>query len=228
MRSPRIGRWLDGWFHSDLIGIPFTLAAVAIIVVSVGLYVVIGKVAGLFVGKLLFILGFGGLLGSILLLRGRRGETTEAIATAPDDEGRHLLVIANDGLTDSALCAEVCGGRNGGTTEAFLVVPVVASSRLHALADDVDSELLLAEQRLDAALASLGSAGVKAAGHPDIGQPMRCLADGLREFPATEVVLLRGGEAGWEDAERFADRVSAELGLPVTEVVTTPSARRAA
>ena len=60
MRSPRIGRWLDGWFHSDLIGIPFTLAAVAIIVVSVGLYVVIGKVAGLFVGKLLFILGFGG------------------------------------------------------------------------------------------------------------------------------------------------------------------------
>ena len=84
MRSPRIERWLDGWFHSDLIGIPFTLAAVAIIVVSVGLYVVIGKVAGLFAGKLLFILGFGGLLGSILLLRGRGGETTEAIATAPD------------------------------------------------------------------------------------------------------------------------------------------------
>ena len=50
---------------------------------------------------------------------------------------------------------------------------------------------------------------------------MRCLADGLREFPATEVVLQRGGEAGWEDAERFVDRVSAERGLPVTEVVTT-------
>jgi hypothetical protein len=57
---------------------------------------------------------------------------------------------------------------------------------------------------------------------------MRCLVDGLREFPATEVVMLRDGEGGWEGAESFATRVRAELGLPVTEVVSTPSAQRAA
>ena len=227
MKSARIRRWLDGWLHSDLVGIPFTLAVVAIVVMSGALYLVVGKVAGLFVGKLLFILALGGLLG-LILLRARRGESTEDMARAPAGGERRLLVIANEGLLNPALCAEVCDGRSNGTTEAFLVVPVIASSRLHALADDVDTELLRAEQRLDTALETLRCAGVKAAGHPDIGQPMRCLVDGLREFPATEVVMLRGGESGWEDAERFAERVTAELELPVTEVAVPLSAQPAA
>jgi hypothetical protein len=29
---------------------------------------------------------------------------------------------------------------------------------------------------------------------------MSGLLDGLREFPAIEVVMLRGGETGWENA----------------------------
>jgi hypothetical protein len=70
-------RWAHGWLHSDLVGIPVTLAAFAIIAGSVGLYLVIGKWAGLFVGKLLFILAIGGLFGLILLLEGRQGETKE-------------------------------------------------------------------------------------------------------------------------------------------------------
>ena len=54
----------------------------------------------------------------------------------------------------------------------------------------------------------------------DIGQPMTCLIDGLREFPATEVLMLRDGEAGWDDAEQFAEHVRAEIGVPVTELET--------
>lgn len=205
MKSTRIKRWLDVWLHSDLIGIPFTLAVVAIIVVSVGLYLVLGKVGGLFVGKLLFILALGGLLGLILLLEGRRGETTEGVSKPRPDAPRRVLVIANEGLQNPALCAEVCDRGRERTAEALLVAPVVAASRLHALADDVDHELHDAEARLEAAVETLSRAGVKATARADIGEPMRCLVDGLREFPATEVVMLRGGEIGWEDAERFAE-----------------------
>jgi hypothetical protein len=43
-----VKRWAHAWLHSDLIGIPFTLAVCGIIVISIGLYPVIGKVAGLF------------------------------------------------------------------------------------------------------------------------------------------------------------------------------------
>ena len=47
---------------------------------------------------------------------------------------------------------------------------------------------------------------------------MQCLIDGLREFPATGVVMIEGGEHGWKDAERFAERVRTEIALPVREI----------
>lgn len=221
-------RWGHAWLHSDLIGIPFTLAVFAIIVISVALYLVLGKVGGLFVGKLLFILALGGLLGLILMLEGRRGETTEGVSKPPSDAPRRVLVIANEGLQDPALCAELCDHGKRAVSEAMIVAPVVASSRLHALADDLDHELHDAQQRLDAALQTLSRTGVKATAHADIGQPITCLIDGLREFSATEVVMLRGGETGWEDAEGFAERVRTELDLPVSEVETSPLTTRAA
>lgn len=226
--TSRVKRWLDAWLHSELIGIPVTLAAFAIIVISFALYLVIGRVGGLFVGKLLFVLALGGLLGMFLLLEGRRGETTAGISPAPAGGRRRVLVIANKGLENPALCAELCGGGIDGTTEVLIVAPVVASSRLHALADDVDHELRSAQQRLDVALEAVRTTGVAATGHVDVAHPMACLLDGLREFAATEVVMLRGGETGWADAERFAERVRTEVGLRVTEVAATPTLLRAA
>ena len=36
--------------------------------------------------------------------------------------------------------------------------------------------------------------------------------------------MLRDGEVGWDDAEQFAERVRAEIGVPVTELETTEAA----
>ena len=222
--NSRMKRWAQAWLHSDLIGIPLTLAVFGIILVSVGLYRVLGNVGGLFVGKLLFILALGGLLSLILLLEGRRGETTEGMLRVAADAPRRVLVIANEGLQNPAVCAHICAGGRDTTTEALIVSPVVASSRLHALADDVDVELRASQARLDTTVRTLRSAGITARGHVDIGQPMTCLIDGLREFQATEVLMLRDGEVGWDDAEQFAERVRAEIGVPVTELETTEAA----
>jgi hypothetical protein len=100
----------------------------------------------------------------------------------------------------------------------MVVAPVVASSPLRELADDVDRETDAAQRRLGAALERLRVEGVKAEGRVDIAHPMDALLDGLREFPPNEVVMLPGGEHGWEDASDLAERVRAETGLPVTAV----------
>jgi hypothetical protein len=220
-------RWAHPWLHSDLVGIPVTLAVFGIIASSVALYLVIGKVAGLFVGKLLFILALGGLLGLILLLEGRHGETTAGVSRAPAGGPRRVLVVANEGLEQPALCATVCDPQGESTREAMIVAPVAAPSRLHALADDVDTELNLAHERLDTAIATLRRAGINATGRAAIGAPIRSLLDGLREFPATEVVMLLGSEPGWGDAEKLAGRVRTELGVHVT-AVEPPAVARAA
>src|SRR5260221_1864274 len=90
-------RWADAWLQSDLVGVPVTLAFCGVIVISAGLYLVVGKWAGLFIGKLFFPLALLGLLG-LLLRWGRQGETTEGIQVAPVAADRRVLVLANAGL----------------------------------------------------------------------------------------------------------------------------------
>ena len=103
-------------------------------------------------------------------------------------------------------------------TEVLIVAPVIASSRLRDLTDDVDRELDLARNRVEAALQTLSDAGVEGRGRADISEPIDSVLDGLREFPPNEVVIMPGRETRWEPAGALADRLRAEAGLPVTEV----------
>jgi hypothetical protein len=218
------GQWADAWLHSDLVGIPVTLALSGIIAVSVALYLVIGKWAGLFVGKLFFPLALAGLL--VLLVRWSRPDVTtdeiQAVAAAAATAPRRVLVLANSGLEQPALVAEVCRptGR-GNAPEAMIIAPVAATSRLHALADDIDTELQAAQKRVDTLVTSLRDAGISAAGRPDIARPASALIDGLREFAATEVVIVPSGEKGWKDANTLAQQIRSQLGLGITELDPT-------
>jgi hypothetical protein len=215
----RVGRWLDAWLHSDLVGIPLTLAALIVVAASFPLYLLLGNVGGLVVGKLLFALALGGVIGMTFMLNGRRGESTAGMPRVRAGGPRRVLVVANDGLLAPVLSEQLLPAGGAAVAEqAMIVVPVVAASPLHALTDDIDAELELAHERLHDAVAALRRAGLRTSGHVDIGEPRQSLADGLREFEASEVLMLRGREHGWREAERFAARVECELGLPVVEL----------
>lgn len=217
--SRRLKRWGDAWLHSDLVGIPVTLAIFVVVVALIAVILVVGNATGVFVDKLLFPIALGVLLILLLVfLGGRDGETTEGMRRPAAGSPRRVLVIANRGLESPALCDAVCDRAQEMAADAMIVAPVIASSRMRALADDVDAERDAATIRLDQALETLRRRGIDASGHVDVEHPMVSLADGLREFAATEVMMARGGEPGWEDAERFAERVREELGVPVTEV----------
>ena len=168
-------------------------------------------------------------MGLFLTLEGRNApETMEGVTSAAVDGWHRVLVIANLGLEHPALCAEVCERGQRARTEAMIVAPVVASSSLHRLFDDIDSEFGVAQHRVDVALETLKANGIKASGHAAMSDPMHALLEGLREFHAGEVVMLSGGESGWDDASAFAERVRREVGLRVTEVTPTPAELAAA
>jgi len=221
-------RWADVWLYSDLVGIPATLAVSGIIAVSVAMYLVIGKWAGLFVGKLFFPLALVGLLW--LVVRWTRiGETTDGIQPAPATAPRRVLVLANSGLEQPALLADVYRPTGRGKPQAAMIIaPVAATSWLHALADDVDAELQEAQKRVDAVVTSLRRAGVNAAGRPDVARPARALIDGLREFAATDVVIVTSGQKGWNDANTLAQQMRNQLGVGVTELDLTQIAHATA
>ena len=225
-RSAACHRWADTWFQSDLVGIPVTLAVSGVIVISVGLYLVVGKWAGLFIGKLFFPLALLGLLW-LLLRWGRQGETTEGIEAARASAHRRMLVLANDGLEHPAVRADVCR-LAGRAEEAMIVAPVAAASRLRALADDVDAEIQTAQERVDAVVATLRRGGVNAEGRAAIAPPATALIDGLREFAATEILVLSSGEKGWTKANTLAQQIRTQLGLSVNELDPSQISRTAA
>ena len=205
----RAARWLE----SDLVGIPATLYTFAVLAISLAVFRFAGPLAGLGVAVAVWIPMF------VFAIRERGKPPARLDVASPSEGPRHrVLVVANRGLEDPALCREVCRREERTATEVMIVAPVVASSRLRALSGDVDQELKLAGQRVDAALQTLSAAGVQASGRADIAEPMDALLDGLREFPSNEVVMLPGGEARWDSAGALAERVRAEVGLPITEV----------
>jgi hypothetical protein len=214
IQALRRSRLVQMFLHSDLLGVPITIAFCSLFAVSL----VVSYFAGA-LGGIVFVVLMGGFLGLFLTLEGRNApETMEGVTSAVDDGWHRVLVIANLGLEDPALCAEVCERGARVRTETMIIAPVVASSPLHRLFDDIDLELGVAQGRVDVAVATLKADGIKASGHVAVGDPLHALLEGLREFHAGEVVLLGGGEAGWEDATAFAGRVRNEVGLHVTEV----------
>lgn len=199
--------------HSDLVGVPATLYTFGVLAVSLAVFRFGGPVAGIVIAVALW-------MPMVLFAIREVGQPPSPLEFESRGEGpRHrVLVVANQGLEDPALCREICRREERIPTEVMILAPVVASSRLRDLTDDVDRELDLARHRVDAALQTLSDAGVEGRGRADISEPIDSVLDGLREFPPNEVVIMPGRETRWEPAGALAERLRAEAGLPVTEV----------
>ena len=205
--------WAKQWIDSDLVGILATIYTFGVLLVSLAVFRYGAPIAGVIVAVGLWVPMF------VFAIRGR-GFPPEPLDIHREADGpRHrVLVIANEGLEDPSLCAEVCRQRDHAGTEAMILAPVFTSSWLRDLANDMDRELDLAGCRLERALRTLRQAGVQASGRADIAEPMESLLDGLREFPANEILLLPGRDGHWDAASALAERVRSEAGLPVAEV----------
>jgi hypothetical protein len=208
----RVDRWLD----SDLVGIPATLYTFGVLAVSLAVFRFGGPIAGIVVAVALWVPMV------LFAIRGLgRQPGPLGVAAGPAGPRHRVLVIANQGLEDPSLCGEVCRRAGRAETEAMVLAPVVAGSRLGELADDVDRELERATGRVEEAVRALREEGIEAHGRANVAGPMDSLLDGLREFPANEIVMLPGRETGWEQAGDLAERVRAEAGLPVTTVTSS-------
>jgi hypothetical protein len=113
------------WLRSDLIGIPATVLAVALLALTVAAFWVAGPVAGLVFGIPVWVLVY------YFAFR-RQPSDLAGIRKAP--AGRHLvLVVADQGLEHPAIVDEVASRGERAEIEVMIIVPVVASTQSHAL-----------------------------------------------------------------------------------------------
>jgi len=202
------------WMQSDLIGVFATIALAALAGLAFLAFIVAGPLAGIVVGVAVVALGL------YLVSASRRGPADIADITAPSAESaQRILVIANQGLANDALAGELALRAERGPLEVRLIAPVVAHSAARRISDDLDAEATLARGRVDTVLHRLSAKGINVSGHvDDEAPPLDCLLDGLREFPADEVLMVPGDELDWSDSESLADRIRAETEVRVTEL----------
>jgi membrane protein implicated in regulation of membrane protease activity len=194
-------------------------------IVYFGVIVIAAVTGGKWVG-----LGFFIVLSAAVIvwwLRARREERPPQTAPRPHAEGeRRILVVANETVGGHTLRAMILEKSRGVREEVLVVTPALNSPIKHWISDE-DEARAAAQERLDASLAELATAGVQARGEVGDGDPLQAMEDALRTFGADEIIISTHpeGRSNWLERgvvsgakERFA--------VPITHVVVDLEAER--
>lgn len=139
-----------------------------------------------------------------------------AAAAAPDGTYR-VLVIADESCVDPALPARLAAHAGGRTIEALVVAPAIGSRLARWTGDE--GQFADARKHLDDTVAALASAGIKAQGETGADDPLQAADDGLREFPAHEIVFVTKSGTGTDWVERgVVDTARQRYAVPVTHI----------
>jgi hypothetical protein len=175
-------------------------ALVVCVVLAIAGVVMVGIYAGPW-AALAATLGLAVLaIASILLWSTRRpgARRPEAPQVKPLDDGRYrILVVADESCGSHALVDQLKS--HAGDRQALVFVMATAlESRLGLLTGD-QSGYDDASRRLKATIEALEAAGIPAGGEVSASDPLQGADDGLRQFPANEIVFATNpeGETNW-------------------------------
>jgi hypothetical protein len=132
-----------------------------------------------------------------------------------------ILVVANRTCPCPLLLDEVARRASDAPIDVLVVVPAL-NSRLRHWLSDVDDAVARAHERLDVALADLGTRGVDARGEVGDANPLVAIDDALAHFPASAIVIatLPPGESNWLE-RGLIEKATARFDVPVTHLVSS-------
>jgi len=144
---------------------------------------------------------------------------TDAPHVRPLDDGRHrVLLIADETCSGKDLAAELRARPAQEAVSVFVVAPAL-ESRAGLLADD-QRGFDDASRHLGATVDALREAGIEADGRIGDTDPLQSTDDGLRQFPADEIVIATSADsrAGWLE-EGLVVRARQRYDQPVEHIV---------
>jgi GABA permease len=193
----------------------FTLV-IAVLAVAIGVAAWLGGTwagLGVFVGLAL------GVLAAFFLRSEPRVREAAIWDRGLPAEPRHVLVIANETCTARALCDEIRYRVRGADADVLVVAPAL-SSHVRYWTSDVDGARASAQERLDASLAALAAAGVRARGEIGDADPLQAIEDALRTFGAGEIIISTHppGRSNWLERDVVA-HARERFDIPITHVV---------
>lgn len=139
---------------------------------------------------------------------------------------RRVLVVANETVAGAELLEEIRRLADGVPT-SFLVVTPALNTQVRHWASDEDGARSAAAARLEASLAALRAAGLKAEGVVGPDDPLLAIDDALRTFAPDELIISTHpeGRSNWLERDVVA-HARERFALPVTHVVVDLGAPR--
>ena len=209
-------------FRSEAEAFSFVIV-VGLLALAVGIAAWLGGAwvaLGVFLG-----LGLG--VGAGLYLKSEPKTREPPIWERRTAERRHILVVANETCAGKALCDEIRYRVRGYDADVLVIAPAL-SSQLRYWTSDVDGARATAQGRLDASLAALAAAGVRAQGEIGDADPLQAIEDGLRTFGANEIIISTHppGRSNWLERD-IVKRARELYDLPITHVVVNLELERA-
>jgi hypothetical protein len=159
--------------------------------------------------------------GAGFAYRAARGSLSRSVELTRGGDGRHrVLVVANETVGGGELLNEIAARCRGRDCEIFVVTPALATSRASHWASDVDEAMELARQRMELSLIAIDELGLKAKGEIGDSDPNVAIEDGLRVFPADEIVISTHPpeRSRWLE-HGVVERAREQIDLPITHVV---------
>jgi hypothetical protein len=131
-----------------------------------------------------------------------------------------LLAIVTDRLDGPEPIDEIRRAGNGADAEVRVVVPAVEATSFRHTLGDIDEPMQEADERLRAALDSLGRNGIEASGGVGDPDPVQAAQDALLEAPADEVLIFEreSAQARWFEQGLF-ERAQESLQPPLRMVI---------
>ena len=152
--------------------------------------------------------------------RTRRVERPPQTRSRPHRDGeRRILVIANETVGGETLRNCITEKSAGVREEVLLVTPALNSPIRHWVSDE-DGARAAAQERLEASLERLQSAGVAARGEVGDGDPLQAIEDAVRTFGPDEIIISTHPEGRSHWLERgVVAKARERFAVPITHVV---------
>jgi hypothetical protein len=210
----------DDSIRTELMAIP-----IVVVLFGIGLVLFVASVDG--VWAWLFV-GLAGLVAlAVIVARVSKREPHPVASSAPPaaaaapapaaDAAYRVLVIADESCVDPAFAAELARHAAGRSVEVLVIAPAIGSWLSRWTGDE--TQYADARAHLDETVRALAGAGISASGETGADDPLQAADDGLRGFPAAEIVFVTkpGTDTDWVE-QGIVEAARKRYAVPVTHI----------
>jgi hypothetical protein len=201
----------------------FSAVPIVLGILALGIAVVVGIWIGSAGANVIVVLPLIAIAALIVwAIRSAAPSAADPPQLAPVDDSRYrILVVADDPGTASWFVDEVRSRAGALPLSVFIMAPTLGS-RLGRLAED-QAVFDDASERLTGTVDGLREAGIQVDGEVSESDPLQAADDGLRQFPADEIIFVTQpeGQANWLE-QGVVELAEARYAVPVRHFPANP------